>query len=105
MNNTIIAVEFLVASHIVKNTSLERWIAHHPFNKLLAGKEFETHLHEVIRLHLLWNYGGFYIEHTVQVTDALKFISRCPDFDYTNALVSKFEVPTGSVLQSFSEPG
>ena len=101
LSNTNIAVEFLVASDIVKNTSLERWIAHHPFNKVLAGKEFETHLQEVVRLGLLWNYGGFYIDPMVQVTDALKFISKCSDFNCTNAVVSKgVKVPEGSVLQA-----
>ena len=101
LNNTNIAVEFLVASNIVKNTSLERWIAHHPFNKVLAGKEFETHLQEVVRLGLLWNYGGFYIDPMVRVTDALKFISKCSDLNYANAVVTKgVEVPEGSVLQA-----
>jgi len=44
------------------NTSLEHWLAHHPFNKVLAGREFETHLQKIVRLGLLWNYGGFYID-------------------------------------------
>ena len=68
---------------------------------MLAGKEFETHLQEVVRLGLLWNYGGFYIDPTVRVTDALKFILKCSDLNYANAVVTKgVEAPEGSVLQA-----
>ena len=100
-SDTNLTVEFLVASRIVKNTSLEHWFAHHPFNKVLAGREFETHLQEVVRLGLLWNYGGFYIDPTVQANDALKFILKCSELNYANALVSKIvNVSEGSVLQA-----
>ena len=98
LNSTNVVVDFLFASRIVRNTSLERWIAHHSFNKVLAGKEFEIHLQEVVRLGLLWNYGGFYIDPTIRVTDALNFISKC---SYANAVVSKgVQVPEGSILQA-----
>ena len=48
-----VVVGFAVMSDIVKGTPLEKWVAHHPINKLLAGWEFENHLHEVAILGIL----------------------------------------------------
>ena len=63
-----IEVKFLVISDIVKGTPMEKWlIARHPLNKVLAGVEFENHLHEAVRLGFLWKYGGLYIDPTVKI--------------------------------------
>jgi hypothetical protein len=64
-----VAVCFAVISDIVKGTPLERWVANHPINKLLAGPEFETHLHEVAILGILWQHGGYYINPMVWVAN------------------------------------
>ena len=62
-----VMVEFAVIGNIVKDTPLERWVARHPINKLLAGKEFEKHLQEVTILGLMWQNGGFYVNPMVRV--------------------------------------
>ena len=62
-----VMVEFAVIGNIVKDTPLERWVARHPINKLLAGKEFEKHLQEVMILGLMWQNGGFYVNPMVRV--------------------------------------
>ena len=65
-----VVVGFAVMSDIVKGTPLERWVAHHPINKLLAGQEFENHLHEVAILGILWQYGGYYVNPMVKTMKA-----------------------------------
>ena len=67
LKNDNITVEFLVISDAVEGTPLEYWVARHPINKVLAGKEFETHLADVVTLGLLWNYGGIYVAPTVRI--------------------------------------
>ena len=62
-----VMVEFAVIGNIVKDTPLERWLACHPINKLLAGKEFEKHLQEVTIVGLMWQNGGFYVNPMVRV--------------------------------------
>ena len=62
-----VIVEFAVIGNIVKDTPLERWLARHPINKLLAGKEFEKQLQEVMILGLMWQNGGFYVNPMVRV--------------------------------------
>ena len=62
-----VMVEFAVIGNIVKDTQLERWVARHPINKLLAGKEFEKHLQEVTIFGLMWQNGGFYVNPVVRV--------------------------------------
>ena len=62
-----VMVEFAVIGNVVKDTPLERWVARHPINKLLAGKEFEKHLQEVTILGLMWQNGGFYVNPMVRV--------------------------------------
>jgi lactosylceramide 4-alpha-galactosyltransferase len=80
---------FAVISDIVRGTPLERWVANHPINKLLAGPEFETHLHEVAILGILWQYGGFYVNPTVRLSGSL------PEYDNrTTAVVSKVREST-----------
>ena len=66
---------------------LEHWLARHPFNKVLAGVEFENDLHEVVRLGLLWNYGG--IDPTVRVSGGFTF-HKCQD-----AWISKWSRMSG----------
>ena len=67
LKNDDIKVEFLLISEAVQGTPLEYWVARHPINKVLAGKEFETHLADVVTLGLLWNYGGIYVAPTVRI--------------------------------------
>ena len=62
LNNGNIVTEFLVVTRVVKDTPLANWLAHHSFNKVLARKEFEMHLKEVVILGILWNYGGYYVD-------------------------------------------
>ena len=78
LNNPNITAEFLVVSTIVKGTPLEHWLAQHPINKVLAGVEFENHLHEVVRLGILWSRGGIYVDPTVRVRGSLVFtLPKC----------------------------
>ena len=73
LGNVNIIIQFLMVTNIVRDTPLAYWLARHPFNKLLAGKEFENHLHEVVRLGLLWHYGGVYVDPTVRITGQFMF--------------------------------
>ena len=68
---------------------------------MVAGREYETHLQRVVRLGLLWNYRGFYIDPTLQAADALKFIS---ELNHANALVSKESMSQKSMSSSFVLP-
>ena len=86
LNNDNIVAVFSVIPHILKGTPLENWIARHAFNKVLAGKEFENHLQEAVRLGILWNYGGFYVDPTVQITHLSSSMhSQCVDAWVTSA--------------------
>ena len=62
-----VVVKFMVIPELVKDTPLEHWLARHTFNKLIAGTEFENHLHDVVRLGILWKYGGIFVDPTVRV--------------------------------------
>ena len=64
-----ITTEFLVVRELVKDTPLDQWLARHPLNKVLAGLEFEDHLHIVTQLAILWKHGGTYINPMVTITD------------------------------------
>ena len=88
-----VVVGFAVMSDIVKGTPLEKWVAHHPINKLLAGWEFENHLHEVAILGILWQYGGYYVNPMVKTKGSL------PKYhNGTLAVVSQqTRVPKGSL--------
>ena len=89
-----VVVGFAVMSDIVKGTPLENWVAHHPINKLLAGQEFESHLHEVAILGILWRYGGYYVN--PMVTTAYESLSKY--HNGTWAVVSRQKaVPKGSL--------
>ena len=66
-------VNFAVISDIVRETSLEPWLDRHPFNKMLAGKDFERHLEEVTILGVLWKYGGAYVNPMVILSEKLNF--------------------------------
>ena len=75
LKNENIVTEFLVVTHVVKDTPLSNWLAHHAFNKVLARKEFETHLKEAVRLGILWNYGGYYVDPST-VTKSLSALCK-----------------------------
>ena len=64
-----VTTEFLVVSELVKDTPLEKWLARHPLNKVLAGSEFEDHLQVVTQLAILWQHGGIYIHPLVAMTN------------------------------------
>ena len=99
LNNGNIVTEFLVVTRVVKDTPLAIWLAHHPFNKVLARKEFEMHLKEAVKLGILWNYGGYYVDPSL-VTKPLSalcerdnnaFMSKKPNkSDFTFLDVSYF---------------
>lgn len=77
-----VSAEFVIISEVVKDTPLQEWLAHHPLNKVLAGRAFETHLQEVTILGLLWKYGGFFaspmvtIKGTLKTHNAVAWVSR-----------------------------
>ena len=62
-----IHASFLSVSELVQNTPFEIWLAKHMFYKVLAMESYENHLQEVVRLAILWKYGGLYIEPNVQL--------------------------------------
>ena len=90
-----VVVGFAVMSDIVKGTPLERWVAHHPINKLLAGQEFENHLHEVAILGILWQYGGYYVNPMVRTKGSLpKYHNGTMAVASKEAKVSKGGLPS-----------
>ena len=91
LKNDDITVKFLLISEAVQGTPLEYWVARHPINKILAGKEFETHLEDVVTLGLLWNYGGIYVAPTVRIASLVRLHCK-------GAWVSKgVNVPEGGI--------
>ena len=52
---------------------LASWTALHPYNKILAGADFEGHVHQATALGVLWNRGGFYVNPKFKVTGKLNF--------------------------------
>lgn len=62
-----IRAKFLVIPDILEGTPLRKWMGHHAINKVLAGKQFESHLHDVVKIGLLNKYGGVYIDPQVPV--------------------------------------
>ena len=60
-----VSIQFLDISKIVKETPFENWFAQYVYHKILTGRNFERHLDEVVRISLLWNYGGLYINPTL----------------------------------------
>ena len=78
LQNRYITAEFLVIPHIVEGLPLENWAARHAFNKVLVRKEFETHLQEAVKLGIVWNHGGFYIDPTIQITSSVgEYVTKC----------------------------
>ena len=92
-----VVVGFALVGKIVKGTPLEKWVARHPINKLLAGQEFESHLHEVAILGILWQYGGYYVNPMVRTNSSLSKYHND-----TMAVVSEeVTVPKGSLSSVF----
>ena len=56
-----VTIQFLDISKIVIDTPFESWFARQVYHKILTGRNFELHLHEVVKVSLLWHYGGLYI--------------------------------------------
>ena len=69
MKNPKITSQFLIISNAVKDTPLEVWFNRHPFNKILAGAEFENHLHDAVHLAMQWQNGGLYFNPSVRVSN------------------------------------
>ena len=89
-----VVVWFAVMSDIVKGTPLEKWVARHPINKLLAGQEFENHLHEVAILGVLWQYGGYYVN--PKVSTAYESLSKYHNGTWAE-VSQETTVPKGSL--------
>ena len=99
-----VVVGFAVMSDIVKGIPLERWVAHHPINKLLAGQEFENHLHEVAILGILWQYGGYYVNPMVRTIGRLpKYHNGTIAVVSEEATVSKGSLPSVFDVAYFSK--
>ena len=62
-----VSIHFLDISRIVKETPFESWFARQVYHKILTGRSFERHLHEVVKVSLLWHYGGLYFNPTLQI--------------------------------------
>ena len=62
-----ISTTFLLIGELVQDTPFEDWLARHTLHKVLALTQYEDHLQEVVRLAILWKYGGLYIEPNVDL--------------------------------------
>ena len=67
LSNENISTSFLLINELVQDTPFENWLARHMFYKVLAMEAYEDHLQEVVRLAILWSYGGLYFEPNVQL--------------------------------------
>lgn len=70
-NKSQLRVEFVDVAAVVRGTPLEPWLARHALNKVLSGRVFENHLHDVTKLGLLWKYGGIYVDPRVRPREGL----------------------------------
>ena len=68
LNSRNVSAEFLLVGDLVKYTPLQKWLARQAFYKVIAGRSFEAHLKEVVRLSILWKYGGLYIDSNVAIS-------------------------------------
>ena len=91
LKNGNIVTEFLVVSQVVKDTPLVGWLTRHPFNKVIAGKEFEIHLKEAVRLGILWNHGGYYVDPNLELSKSL-ITEQCMQIH--NAFMTKDKIST-----------
>ena len=73
LSNDRITASFLLIVELVKDTAFEGWLARHMFYKVLAMASYEDHLQEVVRLAILWKYGGLYIEPHVHLKSKQQF--------------------------------
>ena len=80
LSNDKISARFLLAHDLVKGMPLEKWLSKHSLYKVLSQKLFEDHLQEVVKLSILWKYGGVFIAPNVQLED----ISNNAIFKCTN---------------------
>ena len=67
LSNKNMITSFLLIKELVQDTPFEGWLARHLFYKVLAEGSYEDHLQEVVRLAILWKYGGLYIEPNVHL--------------------------------------
>lgn len=91
-----VTVEFAVISDIVRGTPLEEWVANHLINKLLTGLDFETHLHEVTILGILWHYGGFYVNPLVRIVKG-----KLPEYHNMTVVSEEMAVPNEDLPSVF----
>ena len=68
LNSQNISAEFLLVGDLVKDTPLQKWLARQALYKVIAGRSFEEHLNEVVRLSILWKHGGVYIDSNVAIS-------------------------------------
>ena len=106
LDSANIITRYLVVSDVVRGTPLEYWLARHPLNKVLAGRAFEKHLHEAVRLGLLWAYGGIYVDSAVRVTGRFTFPECQSDADgwVSNSRKVLEEVAPGLLDASYFPP-
>ena len=71
LKNNLIVAKFVSLPIILADLPLRGWLARHPFNKILAGIEFEDNVQDAVALGLLWRYGGFYINPRCRVAGHL----------------------------------
>ena len=90
MMHPSITSQFLIISNIVKDTPLEVWFNRHPLNKILAGAEFEHHLHDVVHLAMQWHYGGMYFNPTVRINNVNFSSYRQPWISVRPTVPAKF---------------
>ena len=96
IRNPEITTSFLKFHEILHGSPLERWFSRHPLHKVLSGRHFEDHVHEAVRLALLWHHGGATVDPFLRIHEA-----PVREFAYTSPwvpLVSDNE--TGGILRA-----
>lgn len=96
IRNPEITTSFLKFTEILRGSPLERWFSRHPLHKVISGRHFEDHVHEAVRLALLWHHGGATIDPFLRIHEA-----PVREFAYTSPWVSLVsDNETGGILRA-----
>ena len=107
LSNNAITTEFLFLQKVFRGTPMQDWLAKHALYKVLIQQDYESHLQELVKLAILWKYGGVYIEPNIQVDGSeINTLSPCSSEPYivkphANASIRYFDLACFPIKNSF----
>ncbi|XP_057291906.1 uncharacterized protein LOC130614495 [Hydractinia symbiolongicarpus] len=87
-----VKVEFLYLYDLIKDTAFHEWMKKLPLIKLLAGERFEDLLQHVIRLSLLYKYGGIFVNLKYRLSDSPLFFFNTTAWIARNPQLSLLDI-------------